>query len=344
MASNPLVSVVVLNWNGKSFLRDCLSSLISQTYAKYEIVFVDNGSTDGSVEHVQQNFPSVKIIKNQENLGFSAGNNVGFRNSKGKYLIALNNDTKVQSNFLEQLVKTAEEDEKIGSVGCKIIDFDGKISYGPVFVNKFGLIVRAHKPETYNKFCLNLANCACCCLYRRSVIEKIGGFDEYFWSDWEDHDLGLRIDLYGFKNVYTPNTTVLHASGGTVKHSQTGAARRVRIIRNTMFTYVKNYEARDLILPLIFFASLSTVNHFVLAYVNEIRIMKCFLKGNSGALNIFITGRKSYSSLFQAYFEFLKDIRRVLKERKKIQKMRRTSDKHIFSATREPPHNSRIKN
>ena len=337
MTCNPLVSVVVLNWNGKSFLRDCLSTLMNQTYARYEIIFVDNGSTDGSVEYVQQNFPTVRIIKNKENLGFSAGNNIGFKNSTGKYLIALNNDTKIQSNFIEQLVKIAEGDEKVGSVGCKIIDFDGKISYGPLFVNKFGLIARAHKPETYNKLCLNLANCACCCLYRRSVIEEIGGFDEYFWSDWEDHDLGLRINLRGFKNVYTPSTSVLHAAGGTVKRSQTGAARRVRIIRNTMFTYVKNYEARNLVLPLIHFVLLSTVNHFALAYVNETRIIRCFLRGKSDELNMFIANRKSYSSLFRAYFEFLKDFRKVLVKRERIQKMRRTSDKYIFSAAIEPP-------
>lgn len=112
MASKPLVSVVVLNWNGMPFLENNLSSLISQTYPDYEIVFVDNGSTDGSIEYVRQNFPMVSIIKNDGNLGFSTGNNIGFKYAKGRYIITLNNDTKVQSNFIEELVRIAESDKK----------------------------------------------------------------------------------------------------------------------------------------------------------------------------------------------------------------------------------------
>ena len=335
MASKPLVSVIVLNWNGMPFLRNCLSSLMSQTYANYEIIFVDNDSTDSSIEYVRQNFPTVNIVKNDRNLGFSAGNNIGFNYAKGKYVITLNNDTKVQSNFIEELVRIAESDKKIGSVGCKILQFDGTIRYGPKFTNKFRLIVSAGRPETYNKFSFTLANCACACLYTKSVIEKIDGFDDYFWSDWEDHDLGLRINLCGFKNIYTPKTTVLHVGGGTIKLSKTDKERYVRIIRNTMFTYVKNYEIKNLILPLVFFVLYSTVTHFLFIIVNEIRILKRFLKSNTDTYNTLIKRRGMYSAIFQAIFEFLK-CRAILSKRKKIQEMRIVSDKHIFSITRCP--------
>ncbi len=182
-----------------------------------------------------------------------------------------------------------------------------------------------------------MANCACCCLYRRSVIEKIGGFDEYFWSDWEDHDLGLRINLAGFKNIYIPDTTVLHVGGGTVKRSQTSAARCIRIIRNTMFTYVKNYEAQNLILPLIYFSLSSVINQLILNIaLNEYRIFKGLFKKNREESDMFIEHRRTYPALFRAYFEFFRDFKKVLTQREEIQKMRRSPDRYIFSITREP--------
>jgi GT2 family glycosyltransferase len=334
MASKPLASVIVLNWNGMTFLRTSLSSLTSQTYPDYEIVFVDNGSTDNSIEYVRQNFPAVNIIKNAGNLGFSTGNNIGFKNTKGKYVITLNNDTKVQSNFIEELVRIAESDRKIGSVGCKILQFDGTIQYGPKFTNRFGLIISAHKPESYDNFSFTLANCACACLYRRSVIEKIGGFDEYFWTDWEDHDLGLRINLCGSKNAYTPKTTVLHVGGGTVKLSKTDKERYLRIIRNTIFTYVKNYEAENLILPLIFFVSYSIANHFLFIVHNELRILRNCSQNNTDTYNVLINNRKKYPAIFGAFFQFLKD-KLIWAKRREIQAMRTVPDKHVFSITRE---------
>lgn len=333
MSSQPLVSVVILNWNGMPFLRNNLSSLMSQTYPDYEIIFVDNGSTDDSIDYVRQNFPVVNIIKNDINLGFSTGNNIGFKYTKGKYIITLNNDTKVQTNFIEELVRIAESDKKIGSVGCKILQFDGTIRYGPKFTNRFGFIISARKPETCNNFSFALANCACACLYRKSVIEKIGGFDEYFWSDWEDHDLGLRINLCGSKNAYTPKTTVLHVGGGTVKLSKTDMERNVRIVRNTMFTYVKNYEAENLILPLIYFVSYSIVSHFLFMVLNELRILRNLLQNNTDTYNALINHRERYLAIFQGFFQFLKG-KVIWAKRRRIQRMRIVPDKYVFSTAR----------
>src|SRR3972149_5022503 len=108
--SAPLVSVIVVNWNGKEYLGECLRSLRAQTFSDFEVVLVDNGSTDGSVEYVQGNFAGgVRILENAQNEGFSGGNNRGIREASGKYIVLLNNDAQADDRWLEALVKIAEE-------------------------------------------------------------------------------------------------------------------------------------------------------------------------------------------------------------------------------------------
>lgn len=111
---NLKISIMVLNWNGKKYLKDCFTSLENQTYSNFEIVLIDNGSKDGSLEYVKSNFPEVKILALGKNLGFAEGNNKGIKSAKGKYVFILNNDTKVDKNCLEKLVEVAESDDRTG--------------------------------------------------------------------------------------------------------------------------------------------------------------------------------------------------------------------------------------
>ena len=245
--TKPRVAIIVLNYNGKPYVKRCLDSLFRNNYPNFEVLFVDNNSPDESAElaqHLYNSEPRFILIRNHKNLGFSIGNNIGFKQTKAKYVIVLNNDTEVGRAFIDTLVAIAESDEKIGSVGCKIVQLDGRVLYGPRFMN-YGFIVRARDTQTYSKFTQNLANCGCATLFRKSVIDKIGGFDPYLWTDWEDHDLGYRINLSGSKCVYTPLTTVVHLGGGN--YLGLSDEREKRIIRNKLFTYAKNYQAKTLL-------------------------------------------------------------------------------------------------
>lgn len=107
---------------------------------EHEIILVDNGSTDGSVEYVKRNFPFVRIVENAMNLGFAEGNNVGLESADGDYLVVLNNDTRVSPNFIETLVNCASSDPEVGSVGCRIIQEDGSFRYGPCYANMAFLV------------------------------------------------------------------------------------------------------------------------------------------------------------------------------------------------------------
>jgi GT2 family glycosyltransferase len=311
--TKPRVAIVVLNYNGKPYVKRCLDSLFNNTYPNFEVIFVDNDSPDKSADLAQSLFgsePRFTMIRNSENLGFSIGNNVGFERANAKYVVSLNNDTEVQKNFIETLVGIAESDDSIGSVGCKIVQLDGRVLYGPRFMN-YGFIVRASDTRTYNRFSVNLANCGCATLFRKSILDEVSGFDPVFWTDWEDHDLGYRINIAGFKCVYSPSTTVLHLGGGN--YLGLSDERETRIIRNKLFTFVKNYQTKTLFprFPLL--------------------LAMMFLgKTKHGKTTQFLEGL--------ARFFKMSGIIRC--QRKQIQKARVVSDEQLFSLCRIPERQS----
>jgi GT2 family glycosyltransferase len=257
--------------------------------------------------HLFHSEPRFTLIRNSENFGFSVGNNIGFKRANAKYVIVLNNDTEVEENFIETLVRIAESDERIGSVGCRIMQLDGRILYGPIYMN-YGFIVHARNKQTYDKFTVNLANCGCAALYRKSIIDRIGGFDPYLWTDWEDHDLGYRLNIAGFKCVYTPETTILHLGGGNFLGMS--EEREIRIFRNKLFTYVKNYQAKNLF------------TRFLLVVMIE--FLKKKLK--SGKKLQFLRG----------IAQFFKLLKPIISERKQIQKVRIIPDDQIVLSCRIP--------
>lgn len=316
LETKPKVAIIVLNYNGRPYVKRCLNSLFHNSYPNFEVLFVDNNSTDESAELALQLFhsePRFTLIRNKENFGFSIGNNIGFRQTNAKYVISLNNDTEVEEDFIEILVAIAESDNNIGSVGCKIVQLDNRVLYGPRFMN-FGFIVRACDTRTYDKFTVNLANCGCATLFRKSLINKIGGFDPFLCTDWEDHDLGYRINIAGFKCVYTPLTTVLHLGGGN--YLGLSDEREIRITRNKLFTYVKNYQARTLFLRL----------PIVLAMI---------LLGKAK--------HRKQAQFFKAFVHFFKMYSIVNYERKRVQNTRVVSDKQIFLLCRIPEKQSLLR-
>src|SRR3989338_5395553 len=129
--NNKKASIIIVNWNGKKFLKDCLNAVCKQTYKNFQVYFVDNGSLDGSSDYVRRDFPKTKTIQLNKNYGFAKGNNEGikeaFKDKSIEYIVCLNNDTIVDKNWLKELVKTAEKDKKIGMVSSKAYFPDGKI-------------------------------------------------------------------------------------------------------------------------------------------------------------------------------------------------------------------------
>ena len=331
--NNPLVSVIVLNWNGKRFLKKCIGSLLKQNYSRYEIRLVDNGSTDGSLEFLQSIFgkPSkLKIVALNKNHGFSKGNNLGIKTSHSEFIIILNNDTEVDENFVGRMVQTAEINPDIGSVGCKILFNNKKMWFSQKFTNN-GLIVpyflqtimNKKLEEISNSFNTNLSNSGCAVLYRKNIIDKIGGFDEDYWSNWEDWDLGYRINIAGFKSVCIPDPLVYHVGGGS---EGSPPERLVRIYRNEISTYFKNYDNKNLIIrfPFLLFA-FQPIYHLV--WFTQ-RLLTHSPELNRGREFDYFISRE------RALFGFLRKLKVFVKKRYQVQQLRKTSDDEIFNNTK----------
>jgi GT2 family glycosyltransferase len=243
-----LISVVVVNYNGKKFLSDCLTSIFCQTYFPFEVIMVDNASHDCSVEYVQQNFPEVKIFTQSTNLGFASGTNAGIRQAGGDFILTLNNDTIINPDFIDELVKPMVSDPSVGMCASKMLFPDFRINSTAICISRSGAAWdRGMGEPDHGQFDVPeevFGPCAGAALYRRTMFDEIGLFDEDFFLYMEDVDLAFRAQLSGWKCRYVPTARVVHFHGGTA-----GFRSKLSIYygnRNLLWYVVKNFPKKTL--------------------------------------------------------------------------------------------------
>jgi len=215
--NRPLVSVIIVNWNGKHLLNECLVSLRQQVYPNWEVILVDNGSTDGSVEYVKKDFPWVHVLPLDKNYGFAEGNNRGLKVAKGDYIFLLNSDATIDPQCVSELIKIIEQDHMIGCCAPLIcFQHDKKIvnSAGCVFDNvgfcwdqSFGKLVESITGKEIREVPMATG---CAMLISRRVLEKTYLFDPSFFMYCEDFDFALRVREIGYKVVLVPSSLVYH--------------------------------------------------------------------------------------------------------------------------------------
>lgn len=242
----PRVSIVIPNWNGLHLLRPCLNSLACQKCpGGYEVVVVDNGSTDGSVAALEADYPWVRIVAERVNRGFAGGTNIGFAAARGELLVALNNDTEVEPDWLDHLVAALDRHPEAGMAASRMMVFSqpGILhSAGDIFgvdgiPNSRGVWQPFGPPfdaETYV-----FGACGGAALYRRELLDRVGSFDEQFFMYCEDVDLNWRAQLAGYRCIYAPDAVVHHhisASGG-------GRLSSFYVGRNTLWVLARNLPA-----------------------------------------------------------------------------------------------------
>jgi len=260
MPEPALVSVVIPNWNGKKFLAGCLDSLKTQTHEKHEIIIVDNGSVDGSVEFIESNYPEVRLIRYEKNTGFSVAVNRGIAESSGEFIALLNNDTVVDPRWLEEMMAGIKRHPDLGSVACKMLAYDDHtlLDGAGDGYRRGGLPGRiGHREKDIGQFDSEryvFGACGGAALYRRELFDKIGVFDSDYFAYLEDVDLGLRAQSAGYKCLYLPKAIVYHLGCGTTGSGYSPLVVRLSS-RNNINTIVKNIPAPLLFkfLPQIFY-------------------------------------------------------------------------------------------
>ena len=241
-----LVSVIIVNFNGKRFLQDCLSSILKQTHTPFEVILVDNASHDGSVGFIQEHFPQVRIFIQKENLGFAGGSNAGIREARGEFILTLNNDTIVPPDFISEIIKPMIPDPSVGMCASKMVFPDGRINSTAICISRSGAAWdRGGGEQDHGQYDTSeevFGPCAGAALYRRSMLDEIGLFDEDFFLFMEDVDLAFRARLAGWKCWYVPTARVVHFHGGTANAGSDAAIYYGN--RNILWYVVKNFPFR----------------------------------------------------------------------------------------------------
>lgn len=287
MAKNSLVSVNILTYNGQDLIKQCLESVLGQSYLDIEILVIDNASEDETIKRIMNCESGIRIIKNKKNLGFSAGHNIGIKESRGEYVLCLNQDVVLDKDFIKNAVEAMEKDEKIGSVQSKLYKQDKILdTTGLMMFKNRRVVCRGQGKEDRGQYdgpstssgreseireIFGVDGAAP--LYRRTALEdtKINNeyFDEDFFMYKEDVDLAWRLRLYSWKAVYEPRAIGYHLRGAgerAVKNYVSVALARRKISEFAKFHSFKNQRLMQIKneLPALFFC------HFCCIVIKEV--------------------------------------------------------------------------
>ena len=258
----PSVSVIVPNWNGRRWLPSCLRSLHSQRLAPAEVIVVDNGSGDASVEYLQTEHPSVRVLELGVNTGFAHAANRGVRAARCDLIALINTDVVLEDDWLARMVAALAEDPAVGAVACKMLSLDD-----PACIYDAGDVLRrdgaceqrgrfARDDGRYDEAGEVFGACAGAALYRRAALHEVSGFDERYWAYLEDVDLALRLRLAGWRCAYEP-VVALHAGEGS--SSELSDGHLYFVARNTLLLVAKAFPLRWL--PFVLYRQLSWAWH-----------------------------------------------------------------------------------
>lgn len=321
MTKKPMISVVIPHYNGLKILDDCLASLYKNNFTDFETLLIDNGSTDGSQALVKEKYPQVKLIQNEENLGYAGGCNQGLDLALGKFVLLLNNDTVMPEDFLQEMLAALQQDEQAAMVQPKILsiqdkqnfDYSGgaggeldRLGYPFARGRIFDLV---EKDEGQYDALENSVfwTSGCALLLRKQVVEKIGKLDEDFFAHQEEIDLNWRAQIAGYRNLVAIRTYIYHYSGYTLRSDN---ERKMYLNhRNNLIMMIKNYSLFHLwvFLPPRILLELATV-----------------------AADGLFWGGKRARAVLKALWYLLSHPASIIKKRRQVQKLRAVPDSVII--------------
>jgi len=318
---NPLLTVVIINWNAQEYILDCIRSVLNSDYPNLEVIFIDNNSTDESIYKVCQELTEkekarVNIRCNLFNHGCAYAENQGLEKAKGKYMSVICGDTKVDKSYFSEIVKTFEDDPTIGAVGAKMLVMKSpyKIDSVGEYLTQYGILIQRHTGQEIDwgqfqkekeMFAIKGAGLT----LRTDVLRNIGGFPDDYFMFLEETDVCWRVWLYGFRIVYCPKAVIYHATSTSIdRHPKKNYLVKYLGTRNYIYTCLKNYSTKNL------FKIMPIQLSMWFAIVLYMLIYRRF----GDAWNV-----------LKGICWNLVNIDYVLRNRKKAQKIRRVKDKHL---------------
>ncbi len=342
----PSVTVIVLNYNGLPHLKTCFDSLKQLQYPddKLEIMFVDNGSHDGSEAFVRQHYPDFTIVQNGANLGFAEGNNVGARLARGEILVFLNNDTRVDSNWLVELVQPLLAQDEVVCSAAKILDWEGRtIDFVEGGLNFHGFAYQKAwrmpvEPGYYEENRPLLFACGGSMAIRRDVFFEVGEFDKDLFVFYEDVELGWRLWVFGYKVMFAPKAITYHRHHSTA--SKVSTYRRTYLYeRNALYAVIKNYEEANLnkILPAALFLAVHRTTDAMHA-TGRVDLTAYHPDNWAKLTEKKLNNQVPSSSLIPllALRDIIDNLPHLMEKRAKVQASRRRPDKEIFNLFDQP--------
>jgi GT2 family glycosyltransferase len=313
--------VIVLNWNGKDLLAECLTSLREQTDRDFVTLVVDNGSADDSVEFVRRGFPEVEVMALPSNYGFAKGNNLGIQSVTTERIAVLNNDTRTDPAWLERLNAALDANPDVGLCASKMLNY-----FKPDIIDtagdELGVAVAFKRGMgekdngAYSTPCYVFGACAGAALYRKRMLDQIGLFDESFVTNYEDADLSFRAQLAGWRCLYVPDAIVYHKVGETKRRA---GARSPDSHRNRLSLWFANAPA-DLILRF--------------APQLAMREIRTILRMAGAKRWSFRPDPEGVRLLLHSYSTFARQLPATLKKRRRVQSRRVVSSEYIESLMR----------
>ena len=292
-----MIDIVIPNYNGNKYLKECIDSLYTQTYSNFRIIIIDNGSTDSDYKWLNK-YKNLIFKKLDKNYGFDKAVNEGIKLSDSKYIVLLNNDTVAKENWLEELIKCIDSDKKIFSVCSKMLRYDDKNLIDDAG-DEYNILGWGYKRgdgqpiNEYNKTEEVFSSCAGAAIYRRSILDEIGYFDEHFFAYMEDVDICYRGKIHGYKNIYCADAQIYHI-GSATSGSKYNSFKVKLAARNNVYVPYKNMPILQLLINMPFLAL-----GFLIKYL-------FFIKKGYGKeyKEGFIEGIKTLNKVNKVKFEF----------------------------------------
>lgn len=316
--ATPFFSVIILNWNGRHLLEECLDAVLVQSFRDFETIVVENGSTDGSTEFLETRYGTrIRLILLDKNAGFGGGNNRGIEAARGRWIVFLNNDTQADPLWLEQLYRAVSRHPEIAIFACKVlnyyrrdeIDTVGHLLYPDGLNRGRGRLER--DAGQYDREEEVFFPSGCAAAFRKDLLDAIGGFDESFFAYGDDTELGLRARLFGARCLLVPGAIVYHKYSAT---SGTYSKFKVyQVERNRVWVILKYFPLRWILASP--FYTIARMGHHAAAA----------LRGRGAAGKFTETGSVwvLFRTVLRAYRDALAQLPAVLAERRKTRHLRR---------------------